>query len=52
MHRKEMDTHWFALATYLDGVRRFQACRAEAMSVPEWLERLQIVHDNIERLVS
>jgi hypothetical protein len=45
---RNTNTNWFALAIYLDGIRRYQACRAEAMSVPDVLERLQFVHDNIE----
>ena len=43
-----MNMNWYTFAIYLDGVRCYESCQADAMSVPEILERLQFVHDEIE----
>lgn len=43
-----MNMNWYSFAIYLDGVRRYQSCRADGISVPEIIERLQFVHDAIE----
>lgn len=43
-----MNMNWYTFAIYLDGVRRYESCQADALSVPEMIERLQFVHDEIE----
>lgn len=43
-----MNIDWYTFAIYLDGVRRYESCQADAISVPEIIERLQFVHDAIE----
>lgn len=44
----KMKSNWLDFPIYLDGIKRFEACNASALSSREMFERIEFVHDNIE----
>jgi hypothetical protein len=44
----EMKFNWLDFPIFLDGIKRFEGCNANALSSREMFERIEFVHDNIE----